>query len=91
MQRENLYKLQRTVYFIYEPLLFKISEILCNEFSTLRKEHFLLHEQGIPFSVIYYLIRFHKKTEYTTRYSVKSSTICKVKFCANMLRSVEIR
>jgi hypothetical protein len=81
MQREKLYNLHKTAYFIVALFVFKMNKILSDQISTVRKRHFLVQDEFI-FSYFIFLspdILHLKKTKCITRCSVKSSTILKVK------------
>ena len=81
MQRENLYNLQKTAYFIIALFVFKMNKILRDQFLTMWKRYFLVQDKFI-FSYWIFLssdIFYLRKTKYITRYSVQSSTIYKVK------------
>src|SRR5690348_5108154 len=81
MQREKLYNLHTTAYFIVAFSVFKMKKILSNQFSVVRKRYFLIEDEFI-FSYFIFLspdIFYLKKTKYITRCSVKSSTIYKIK------------
>ena len=82
MQREKLYNLQTKVHFNCILLILKKTKTLCDRFVPLWKNHFFTHTR-IPFSYFIFLSRNMlslKKTKYTTRCSVKSSTVYKEQF-----------
>src|ERR1700722_11574361 len=82
MQREKFYNPQSKAYFNCILFVFKNSKILCDQFSSLRKNPFFSTRTRNCFflsSSFYHLICFRKKTKYTTRCSMKSSTIYQVK------------
>ncbi len=105
MQREKLYNTQSKAYFGCVIFVFKKKQNCVRTIFAAVKGSFFLHEGAIPFFLIssfYHLIGF---TKYTTRCTMKSSTIYTVKlilivyflfskeakFCEIALRSVENR
>ncbi len=82
MQFDKLYNLQTEVYFNCILFVLKTSKTLRGQFLLLWKDHFFRRTR-ISFSYFIFLspdIFSLKKAKYTTRYSVKKSTIYKIKF-----------
>ncbi len=77
MQREKLYNLSRTAYFIVALFVLKIDKTLGSQISAFRKRNVLFCRKTNLFFLIssfYYLICLLNKTKHTTRCSVISST-----------------
>ncbi len=78
MQREKLYNLLRTAFFIVAIFAFKMVKILSDQISTVRKRYLFWHKMNQFFSYFIFLspdILHLKTTKYTIRCSVKSSII----------------
>jgi hypothetical protein len=50
MQREKLYNLHKTPYFIFAFFVFKVNKLLSDQSSTVRKRYFLVQDEFIFFS-----------------------------------------
>ena len=94
MQREKLYKLQRTVYFIYAHFVFKIrAKFSATNFRCCEKIVFFYTSKYCFFLLSSFLspnMFSYKKTKYTTRCSVKSSTIYTVKLIVIVFKKSKI-
>ncbi len=85
MQHGKLYSLHTATYFITALTVFKIDNILSSQIGTTRKKS-CFHTQRI-ISLFHHLICFiERKTKYTTKCSVKSSTIYTVKLIVIVFR-----
>ena len=70
MQREKLYNLRKTAYFIVAFVVFKMNKILSNQFSIVRKRYFLVEDEFI-FSYFIFLSPdiFYLKKQNTSQYT----------------------
>jgi hypothetical protein len=78
MQREKLYNLHTTTNFTVVIFLFKSDKILSHQISMLQKRYLFSQTRNVFFSYFIFFLPdmfYLKKTKYTTRCSVKSSTI----------------
>ena len=80
MQREKLHNLHKTATFTVALFVLKIDKILNDQISTLQKLRFFLYRTNASFSYLSSNMFYLEKTKYTTRCSVKNSTICKERF-----------
>jgi hypothetical protein len=93
MQREKLYNLHKTTYFIAALFSFKMDKILSNQISAMEKDNVFDTQRmhSCYFIVSSPILGFIKrKRKYTARCSVKSSTIYTVKIIVNVFRKRKI-
>ncbi len=89
MQREKLYNPHSKPYFNWIMFVFKGNKTLRIQFSRLRNDHLFLHECEISFFLFHLFIVnmiSQEKTKYTTRCSVKRSTIYIIKLIPIMYK-----
>ena len=58
MQREKLYNLQSKAYFNCVVFVFKKRKILCEQFLSLQKKSFFLHERGTLFLILSFITQY---------------------------------